>query len=373
MSQSQTAARQPAQNRTSRTALWIGVGVLLLFAAFLLRGRIHFDWHTFFAQLKQADWKLFGVGVVLIWLGYCLRAVRWALFLKPQKRVRPASLLGTQVIGFTAVALLGRPADPVRPYLVARRTGLPLSGQFAVYAVERMFDMGSVALIFALVLLFAPDRHALPHPELINRTALSGLLVVAAFVGFAFFVRAAGHRVAELFRRAFGAISPAWGDSAHEKVLGFRDGLNALHSAGDFVQALLLSLLMWGMIAFSYLETLRAFSASPPLAAMTLSRCMLLMATSTAGSIIQLPVLGWFTQIGIVAQAMQSFFHVAPEPALGAGTMLLVVTFLSIIPVGLVWSRFEHVSLKKITAESEQAGEAALAEGAAERDFVPEA
>ena len=360
--------------KKNRTALWIGLLIVLAIGVFLLRGRIHFDWGTFAAQLRQADWKLFGIGILLVWLGYCLRAVRWALFLKPTKRVSPASLLGTQVIGFTAVALLGRPADPVRPYLVARRTNLPLSGQFAVYAVERMFDMGSVALIFAVVLLFAPDRHALPHPELINKTALSGLLVVIAVVCFAFFVRARGHHVAELFARAFSRISPKAGESAREKVLGFRDGLNAINSIGDFLQAVVLSLLMWVMIAYSYLETLRAFSASPGLASMTLSRCMLLMAASTAGSIIQLPVIGWFTQIGIVAKAIQSFFNVAPEPALGAGTMLLVVTFLSIIPVGLIWSRFEHVSLKKLAEESEHAEEDLPAHNPeTEREFVPEA
>jgi hypothetical protein len=341
-----------------------------------MRGRIHFDWRTFVAQLQQAHWKLFGVGVLLVWAGYCIRAVRWALLLRPTKRVSPTSLLGTQVIGFTAVALFGRLADLVRPYLVSRRTSIPLTAQVAVYTVERMFDMGSVALIFSVVLLFAPDRHTLPHPELINRTAFVALAVVIAFICFAFFVRSAGHKVAELFGRIFGSISPKMGENAREKVLVFRDGLNAIDSFGSFLQALVLSLTMWVMIAYSYLETLRAFSASPPLAGMTLSRCMLLMATSTAGSIVQLPVIGWFTQIGIVAKAMQGFFGVAPEPALGAGTMLLVVTFMSIIPVGLIWSRFEHVSLKKLTEESEEAGEAIL-EGHHHPEkqpaFVPEA
>jgi len=36
------------------------------------------------------------------------------------------------------------------------------------------------------------------------------------------------------------------------------------------------------------------------------------------------------------------------------------VSFLSIIPVGLIWSRFEHVSLKAVAEESEQAEEDAL-------------
>jgi hypothetical protein len=35
----------------------------------------------------------------------------------------------------------------------------------------------------------------------------------------------------------------------------------------------------------------------------------------------------------------------------------LFVTFLCVIPIGLVWARFEHVSLRKLTAESEHAEE----------------
>jgi hypothetical protein len=84
---------------------------------------------------------------------------------------------------------------------------------------------------------------------------------------------------------------------------------------------------------------------------------MLLMATSMAASAFQLPILGWFTQIGLIAAAMSGFFSVLPEPATACSATLLLVTFLSIIPVGLVWAQFEHVSLRKITAESEHAGE----------------
>ena len=41
------------------------------------------------------------------------------------------------------------------------------------------------------------------------------------------------------------------------------------------------------------------------------------------------------------------------QPALACGTMLLIVTFMSVIPLGLIWARLEHVSIKKISQESE--------------------
>ncbi len=89
---------------------------------------------------------------------------------------------------------------------------------------------------------------------------------------------------------------------------------------------------------------------------MTLARCMVLMAASMVGSVVQLPVMGWFTQIGVTTGVMQKVFNVQFEPALACGTMLLIVTFMCVIPVGLIWARIEHVSLKKISEQSEQLG-----------------
>ena len=53
---------------------------------------------------------------------------------------------------------------------------------------------------------------------------------------------------------------------------------------------------------------------------------------------------------------MKQFFHVQFEPALACGAMLLIVTFMLVIPFGLIFARIEHVSLKKIAEESEQLG-----------------
>ncbi len=99
------------------------VGAILLGAlAWLVHTRVHFQWSVFRDQLQHVDWRRIVLGVALVVFCYWLRAARWAVLLKPQKKVGSVALLGSQVIGFTAVALFGRLADLVRPYLVARRT-----------------------------------------------------------------------------------------------------------------------------------------------------------------------------------------------------------------------------------------------------------
>jgi glycosyltransferase 2 family protein len=78
---------------------------------------------------------------------------------------------------------------------------------------------------------------------------------------------------------------------------------------------------------------------------------------SGGASTLQLPVLGWFSQIGLVAVAVSAVVGARPEAATACAAMLLVVTFLAIVPVGLIWAQCEHVSLRKLASESEHAGE----------------
>jgi hypothetical protein len=330
------------------------VGAILLGAlGWLVHTRVHFQWRVFLDEIQHVDWKRIALGVALIVLCYWLRAARWAVLLKPQKKVSSLSLLGAQMIGFTAVALLGRLADLVRPYLIARRTQLPLSSQVAVYTVERMFDLGAMALIFSSALLLAPDRATLPYHQALQHAAVGGLAVAVGLAVFAIIVRASGRALAGFVEKALGSLSPTLGHSAGTKVRTFRDGLDSIATLGDFLRALGLSLLMWGLITAAYLETTRAFVLSPELSSMTLARCMVLMAASMVGSGVPLPVIGWFAQIGVTTEVMQQVFHVQFEPALACGTMLLIVTYICVVPLGLIWARVEHVSLKKVSEQSE--------------------
>jgi hypothetical protein len=334
--------------------LLVALGIVVLI--WLGRHRVHFDWGVFAEQLRLADWRRITFALGCIYLGYGVRAIRWAQLARHRKKMAPLSLLGTQVIGFTAVALIGRVADLVRPYLVAKKTGLPLGSQIAVYIVERLFDAGSMALIACSAILLSPAG-SLPHAEIMRKAGLWGLAATVAGGLFLVAVRLAGGMVASMMGRALGVVSKSAGQAVESKIQTFHSGLDTIRSFSDFAIAASLSIGMWLLIALGYLETARAFVASPQLALMSPAKGVLLMIVSGTASVIQLPVLGWFTQIGLVEEAIRNLFGVTPEASLGCAATLLVVTFLGIVPVGLVWARFQHVSLTKIAAESERASE----------------
>ncbi len=354
--------------------LILGFVVLIALVVLVIWGwhRSHFDFGVFRSQLAMADWGRIGIGIACIYFAYLIRTVRWALLLRHNKKVALFSLLGTQVMGFTAVALIGRVADLVRPYLVAKKTGLPLSSQIAVYVVERLFDAGSMALIFSVAMIWVPTddilkaaaqlgipaQLALHHRDLALLLARFGGLALTLFGAlFVIVVRVGGGAVATFFERALAPVSKNLGLSIGNKIRAFRSGLDTIRSFSDFATTAALSLGMWLIIACAYFEGCKAFVASPELASITPPKCVLLMIASGGASVIQLPVLGWFSQIGLVVVALTLVLGASAEASTACAATLLLVTFLSIIPVGLIWAQFEHVSFRKIAAESEHAGE----------------
>jgi hypothetical protein len=245
----------------------------------------------------------------------------------------------------------------MRPYLTAKKLKTTVSSQIAVYVVERMFDAGTMALIFSTVLTFAPDKRTLPHPELLRHLAMTGLVGTIGLAVIAGTIRLSGNALARGARGVFAGFAPKVGEGIASRILAFRSGLEVLSSVREVMLASTQSLVMWGMITVAYLETSHAFDKSPELHSLTLARCMVLMAASMAASTVQLPVIGWFTQIAAVTAVFQGFFGVRWEPALGCSAMLLIVTYLSVVPGGLIWARLEQISLREVAAESEHVGE----------------
>ena len=143
--------------------------------------------------------------------------------------------------------------------------------------------------------------------------------------------------------------------SASARILEFSEGLRIVSTLREFLAALALSLIMWLAIAVMYLNCAHAFRAAPSLATLSFAATMLLLATSLGGSLIQLPILGWFTQIAVLAAALHGFFGVPLETASACGAVILCCANLAVIPAGLFVARFEGITLRDAAKSSENA------------------
>lgn len=170
-------------------------------------------------------------------------------------------------------------------------------------------------------------------------------------------IRLSGEAIARFFEAAFGLISKKLGHAAGHKIRTFHAGLDTIRSFRDFVAAGSISVGMWALIGTAYFVTMRAFTASPALASVNVGKAVLLMVISGGASTFMPPVIGWFSQIGVMAWALAVVTGAGHEAAVACAACLLLVTFVGIIPVGVVWAQFEDVNLRRVTVESEQAGE----------------
>jgi hypothetical protein len=76
---------------------------------------------------------------------------------------------------------------------------------------------------------------------------------------------------------------------------------------------------------------------------------------------LQLPVVGGGSQLATIG-TLVGVFGYEKELAISCGMMLWLVTFMSVIPAGLILAHFERVSLTKLEAESTAEEKKALAE-----------
>jgi uncharacterized protein (TIRG00374 family) len=314
-----------------------------------------FDWATFWSEGRDLNPIHIVLAVALVYLSYVLRAVRWKIFLRPVRQgASTLGLISPTLVGFTGLALLGRPGELIRPYLIARRTGLTFSSQIAVWAVERIFDIGGFTVLMVLAIFLPTELRYLPNPEIYPRLRVGGFLLVVLVAGLAlgaFLIAKFGEAVAVWIEARFAHLAANLGHRIAQKVREFRGGLDTIHSPLAFLQLTGVSVLMWWIIALAYREVTHAYG--PALEHMTVSKVLLLMGSSMLGSLVQLPGVGGGSQLATIS-ALQHIFNASHELAASCGILLWVVTFVSVVPAGLLLAHRERLSLRKVAEETEQ-------------------
>ena len=320
----------------------------------------NFDWARF-RETRPQKWIHVLHGIALIYLAYVVRAIRWKIFLRP---VRPqassASLVAPTIIGFTGLALLGRPGELIRPYLIARRQNLSFSSQLAVWAVERIFDIGAFTMLLVSAIFVSAGPRSLPF---YNRFREGGFLLVALVAAISLGAAAVhwqGEAIADWVERRFSHLAANLGHKIATRVREFRGGLNTIHNPLSLLALIGLSLVMWFMIIMAYQEVAHSYGVA--ILDIRRSQVLVLMGASMIGSMVQLPGIGGGSQLATIA-ALQHIFDVPPELAASCGIMLWLVTFVAIVPVGLLLSHQERLSLRKLSAETARADEVAAVEG----------
>lgn len=317
-----------------------------------------FDWPTFWGQTRQISWLRVARGVAFIYIAYMMRAVRWKIFLKPVRpEARGIDLVSPTLIGFAALALLGRAGEPVRPYLIARRQNLTLSSQLAVWAVERIFDIGAFTLLIAVAVFREGGMYSIPEPGWYTDLQRGVVLLIGFVLGIAVaavVIHRKGEMVARWVEKKFGYLSANLGDRIAQWVREFGTGLNTVHGPLSFIWLTLVSVGMWYVIALAYKDVTHSYGTAS--LEIPMLQILILMGSSMVGSMLQLPAVGGGSQLATI-RTLSSLFSVPPELAASCGILLWLVTFAAVVPVGLLLAHRERLSLRKLSQESHRKDE----------------
>lgn len=317
---------------SSRKLLIAGLGLCLLgFFIYRFSGFIHledFSGKKLLHAVGGANPYLLLLSVFAIYVCYAIRALRWRVFQQNLGPSRFWQVYAMTLAGFAAIFLLGRPGEPVRPLLLARKEKLPVADMFGIYVLERLFDFASTAAIAAVALLLfksqADQGAAATKLELAART--TGTVFSAAVVGalaFLVYLRLRGSALLE--RRLQRWISAqGWRARVARIILGFVRGVQTIRTGGELTLAIFYSAAHWFLVLLTYVWISRSFGGT--MANFSLSNSMLVLAFTLGGSAIQLPGVGGGSQVASFL-AYTTIFGVEKEPAAAAAIVLWLIGF----------------------------------------------
>ncbi|HVO59409.1 MAG TPA: lysylphosphatidylglycerol synthase transmembrane domain-containing protein [Terriglobales bacterium] len=406
-------------NKKRLLSTGIVLAILCALVYFQVQHWRSFDWARF-RQASRVEPLHIIVAIAIIYITYVLRALRWRIFLEPVCKTKTARLVSPTFVGFTGLALLGRPGEFIRPYLIGVKENVPFSSQLGVWTIERIFDIGAFTVLMTIDVFASAQLRTNPYIGKFRAAAVALCALVAFMSVVALVIQKRGHAFASFLHRLTSRISASLAHHVDQKVRAFGQGLNTIAGGKAFLQLVAVSLLMWFLIALAYREVAHAYprdpaqnasapvldvetaqlagmpesagqeltpevideitarvqskgftvqqradgvwlmqkarrinkiGSRPHLSTLDVSRVLLLMAFSMVGSIVQLPAVGGGSQLAVIS-ALQLIYGIPPEMAVSCGMLLWLVTFMSVIPVGLAFARREHLSLKKLSEQS---------------------
>ncbi|MFB3777982.1 MAG: lysylphosphatidylglycerol synthase transmembrane domain-containing protein [Bryobacteraceae bacterium] len=307
-----------------------------------------FDWRLFASTLLGVRWPWLLTASAFALLTYYGRALRWAVMIRHLKP-RPSlwGLLSATAIGFAAIVVLGRPGELVRPYMISVKEKLPLSTQLAAWLLERICDLLSALLIFGLALMQVDRSGARVGPRLQWALEAGGWIAAAVGMGSIAVVVALRQFSEPMQRRmldGLGFLVGRWRARAEELLKSFVAGMEATRNAASLWGIFLYTLLEWGLILLCYLALLRSF---PALAALRLTDVLILIGFVAFGSLVQIPGVGGGVQVVSIV-VLTEIFKVPLEAASGMALVIWIVTFVVIVPIGLLLAVREGLNWHKI-------------------------
>ena len=265
------------------------VALCLLAAALLWWFGRNLDWREVAHRVSNANLYLLIIAVILICLAYGARALRWGALLKPLVPARLPDLFAATTIGFSAVFLIGRAGEFVRPVVLPMRDPrVRPSAALVTILVERIYDMMAVALMFALNLIWF--RPVVAQEVSFGRVRIVGLgMLLATMFGIIFLIwyRTKSAWLIGIFERRvmrWSFVPQRLVNLVMKLLEQLSQALRVLVNARELAETIGWTVAVWFGIAFANFLVMRAFGLR-----VGVSETLFVLGWSLVGSLVPTP------------------------------------------------------------------------------------
>jgi hypothetical protein len=286
-------------------------------------------------------WLVAASGSVIA--GYYGRALRWRVLMRPVKP-EPSlwNLFSATVIGFSAITVLGRPGEFVRPYLIAAKEKVSTSSQMAALVLERIYDMLIVLAIFGFALSRVRRSDAALGPALSWVFATGGWFVGALSIMVLGLLAAFRHFSAAMRRRLLGALAvlpERHFKRADRLITAFVKGVESTRSHKAMLLVVWYTVLEWATIALTVFCVMRAFGSALRFGWLDV---FILLGFLAFGAVVQIPGVGGGMQV-VSVLVLTELFRVPLEISTSVALVLWFISFVVVVPLGFALALHEGV------------------------------
>jgi uncharacterized protein (TIRG00374 family) len=315
-----------------------GIWLLALF----LKSR-GFDWRAFRATLLALRWPWLAAASASVIAGYYGRALRWRVLMRPVKADPNLwNLFSATVIGFSAITVLGRPGEFVRPYLIAAKEKVSASSQMAALVLERIYDVLIVLAIFGFALGRVRRSDAALGPALSWVFATGGWFVAALSIAVLGLLAAFRHYSAAMRRRLLGALAALperHFKSADRLITAFVRGMESTKSPKAMLLLVWYTILEWVTIALTTFCVMRAFGGALHFGWLDV---LIFLGFLAFGAVVQIPGVGGGMQV-VSVLVLTELFRVPLEISTSVALVLWFISFVVVVPLGVALALHEGV------------------------------
>jgi uncharacterized protein (TIRG00374 family) len=314
-----------------------------------------FDWGRFASTFVLIDWRWLAAAAALALATYFGRAIRWEVMIRPiQPNASLWRLFVATAIGFTALVIFGRPGEFVRPYLIAVKEKVPVSSQLAAWILERIYDLLVVLLLFGFALTRLHTTGAMVGPTVQTVLTAGGYAVgilcaacLSVLIALRFFTDAMQDRIL-----AGLAVLPEKPRMLAERVVrAFVSGTGSSRNSSFVLLLILYTALEWLIIVACFYCLFRSFPATAHLGVLDV---LIFVGFVAFGSVLQIPGVGGGMQVAAFL-ALTEIFDIPMESAGGISILIWVVTFVVIVPFGVILAFHEGINWSKLKAIEKEA------------------